>query len=94
MGQTDEAEAHFDRALMAYERRLVRGADDPFTKYYISVLCALRDEHDRALRFFEETLEHLPALNRAHARVDPDSNGLRGNPRFAGLLGTPAGSEA
>ena len=57
MGRTAEADTHFDRALAAYERRLVQGADDPATKYYISVLCALRGEHDRALRLFEETLE-------------------------------------
>ena len=72
----------------------MRGTDDPFTKCYISVLCALREEHNRALRFFKKTLEHLSALNLARARVDPDFNGLRGNPRFTGLLGTPVSSEA
>ena len=94
LGRINEADIHFDRALTAYERRLVQGADDPATKYYISVLCALRGEHDRALGLFEESLEHLPALNRARARVDPDLDGLRSNPRFAGLLETPVGSEA
>ena len=34
------------------------GADDPFTKYYIAALCALRGEgeHERAIRYLGETL--------------------------------------
>ena len=90
MDRTEEAERHFDRALKAFERRLARGADDPFTKYYIAAMCALRGDADQALRYLKETLEHLPALNRTRAGLDPDFDGLRTDPRFTGLLEAPA----
>ena len=86
MGRRDEAERHFDRALKAFEGRLARGGDDPFTKYYISTLYALRGDPERAIRYLAETLQHLPALNRVRARVDPDFDELRGDARFVALV--------
>ena len=56
-GQHEDAEQHFAQAMKSFEGRLERGADDPFTKYYIAGLCALRDDTDHAVRYFEETLE-------------------------------------
>ena len=98
MGRSDEAERYFARALKAFEGRLARGGDDPFTKYYISALYALRGEPERAIRYLAETLEHLPALNRVRAQVDPDFDGLRSDARFAALIevaprGAPLGPE-
>ena len=86
MGQADDAKQHFNRAWKAFNGRLARGADDPFTKYYVAALCALRGESEQAIRYFSETLEQLPALNRARARVDPDFDGIRESPEFAALL--------
>jgi tetratricopeptide (TPR) repeat protein len=86
MGRTEDADRHFAAAWKAFKGRLARGADDPFTKYYIAALSALRGEPDRALRYFAETLEQLPALNRARARVDPDFDPVRDHPQFKALL--------
>ena len=93
MDRREEAERHFGRAVKAYEGRLARGADDPFTKYYIAALWAIRGDSDRALRYLEESSEQLPALNRTRARVDPDFDQVRDTLRFAALVGrapTPA----
>ena len=40
-GASDKAEHHFKLAVRAFENRLARRADDPFTKYNISCLYAL-----------------------------------------------------
>ena len=86
-GEHDQAEYHFARALKAFEKRLARGADDPFTKYYMSALCALRGDVERSVRYLGESLEHLPALNRTRAKVDPDFDGIRDDPRLRAALG-------
>ena len=86
MNKGEDAERHFSRALKAFEGRLSRGADDPFSKYYMAAMCALRKDADRAVRYLGETLQHLPALNRTRARVDPDFDEIRTDPRFVALL--------
>jgi len=86
MGQHEDADWHFDQAMKSFEARLARGADDPFTKYYIAGLCALRGDIDHSVRYFGETLDQLPALNRTRARLDPDFEAVRADPRMAALL--------
>ena len=87
MGRTDEAERFFDLALKAFDRRRADGKDDPSTKYYIAALHALRGDVDLALRYFEETLAHLPALNRTRARVDPRFRWATRQPQVCGVAG-------
>jgi serine/threonine protein kinase/tetratricopeptide (TPR) repeat protein len=94
MGQQEEAERYFSRALKSFDGRVARGADDPFTKYYIAGLYALREDTDHALRYFEQTLEHLPALNRTRASLDPDFASLREDPRMMALLTPTTGKAA
>ena len=94
MGRNEDAERYFSRALKSFDGRLARGADDPFTKYYIAGLYALREDTDHALRYFEQTLEHLPALNRTRASLDPDFASLRQDPRMMALLTSPPGKAA
>ena len=77
MKRTADADRHFSRAVKTFDRRLARGADDPFTKYYMAALYALKGETDRALRYLGDTIQHLPALNRTRARMDPDFDAVR-----------------
>ena len=77
MKRTADADRHFSRAVKTFDRRLARGADDPFTKYYMAALYALKGETDRALRYLDDTIQHLPALNRTRARMDPDFDAVR-----------------
>ena len=86
MKRTADADRHFSRAVKTFDRRLARGADDPFTKYYMAALYALKGETDRALRYLDDTIQHLPALNRTRARMDPDFDAVRTEPRFTALV--------
>jgi serine/threonine protein kinase/Tfp pilus assembly protein PilF len=84
-GRTEDAERHFGRALKSFDARVSTGADDPFTRYYIACLYALRGDSPRALESLERVASSLPALTAARARVDLDLESLRDNPRFRAL---------
>ena len=84
-GKPEEAARFFDRALKAFDARVAKGADDPFTRYYIVCLLALRGEDERALDMLERVYAALPALTAARARRDPDLDNLRGRPRFEAI---------
>jgi tetratricopeptide (TPR) repeat protein len=83
----EEAERHFKHALKKYEERLARGADDPYTKYYVACLHSLRGDADKAIKYLEETFVHLRALNTIRARIEPDFDRIREDPRFLRLVG-------
>ncbi len=86
MERPDDAGCRFTCAWKGFTERGERGADDPFTKDYIAGLCALRGEHERAIRYFAETLGQRRALNLARARMDPNLDSIRDNPEFAALV--------
>ncbi|HJQ67703.1 MAG TPA: protein kinase [Blastocatellia bacterium] len=86
-GLEEEAERHFKHALKKYEERLARGADDPYTKYYVACLHSLRGDTDKAIKYLEETFVHLRALNTIRARIEPDFDRIREDPRFLRLVG-------
>ena len=81
----DDAERHFGRALKSFDSRVANGADDPFTRYYIACLHALRGDRDRALDSLERVAQKLPLLTAARARVDADLVSLRDEPRFLNI---------
>lgn len=81
----EDAERHFQRALKAFEARVARGADDPFTRYYIACLHALRGDPDRALDSLDRVARKLPALTAARIVRDPDLDSLRDLPQFIAL---------
>jgi tetratricopeptide (TPR) repeat protein len=87
-GKPEEAVRFFDRALKAFDQRVAKGADDPYTRYYIACLLALRGEIDRAFDMMQRVHKALPALTAARLRRDPDVDSLRDDPRFNVLLET------
>jgi serine/threonine protein kinase/tetratricopeptide (TPR) repeat protein len=82
-GQMEEARRHLDRALKTFDARVAKGADDPFTRYYIVDLHAIRGDVDRAFDSLERVFALQPALTAARIVRDPDLAGLRDDPRFA-----------
>ncbi len=85
-GRPAEAAQYFDRALRLFDALVGKGADDPFTRYYIACVHALRGDADRALDSLERVAARLPALTAARARRDPDLDSLGGEPRFQALV--------
>src|SRR3954463_400101 len=76
---------HFGRALKSFDARVATGADDPFTRYYIACLYALRGDTAHALDSLERVALALPALTAARARNDVDLESLRNEPRFQAI---------
>jgi tetratricopeptide (TPR) repeat protein len=84
-GRTEDAERHFGRALRSFDTRIGSGADDPFTRYYIACLHALRGDTVHALDTLERVSHSLPQLTAARARVDVDLVSLEDEPRFRSI---------
>src|SRR5262249_32070107 len=66
-GRHDDWERHFGRALKSFDSRVANGADDPFTRYYIANLHALRGDRERAFDSLERVAKNLPRLTAARA---------------------------
>jgi tetratricopeptide (TPR) repeat protein len=88
--RAEEAQVYFERALKSFAALVSKGADDPFTRYYIATLHALRGEHARAIDSLGRVAAKLPALTAARASRDPDLASLRDLPAFQSILtGSP-----
>jgi serine/threonine protein kinase/tetratricopeptide (TPR) repeat protein len=85
-GMAAAADRHFKRALKKFGERIGKGAEDPFTKYYVAALYALQGDADHALKYLQETLTTLRLLNTIRAQVDRDFDSIRGDPRFAQMF--------
>jgi len=85
LGRADDAKRFFERALKTFSGRVANGADDPFTRYYIACVHALRGDADRAFESIQRVSAALPALTAARVLRDPDLESLRGDPRFEAI---------
>jgi eukaryotic-like serine/threonine-protein kinase len=85
-GKSADASRHFARAVKMFDSLIAKGADDPFTRYYIAIVHALSGAPDRAFDSLERVARRLPALTVARMRRDPDLDTLRGDPRFIEII--------
>ncbi|HZI64459.1 MAG TPA: tetratricopeptide repeat protein, partial [Thermoanaerobaculia bacterium] len=86
LGHTEEGEAELATALSAFGERVRLGSDDPFTRYYAAAAHALRGEAAEALSALEKAAAARRAFVVARARIEPEWDGLRDDPRFQRLL--------
>ncbi len=86
MGDRERAESALTTGLEAFASRLALGADEPFTRYYAGAIHALCGETDRALEFLKGAADASPAFMLARARIEPEWDGLREDPRFVRLI--------
>ena len=93
-GEEDRAQRYLSMAAKAFQDRVAKGADDPYTRYYMADLEALRGDPDLAIEHLQRSFALLPAINAVRARVDPDLDTLRSDERFIALLGSAAAAPA
>jgi eukaryotic-like serine/threonine-protein kinase len=86
LGHTRKAHAVFDVALESFDRRVRLGADDPFTRYYAASVHALRGDAEPAIAFLERAIAQQRAFTVARARIEPEFDRIRSDPRFQRLL--------
>ncbi|HWX24755.1 MAG TPA: protein kinase, partial [Vicinamibacteria bacterium] len=82
MGDRAAGEAALDMALEAFERRIRLGSDDPFTRFYAAAAYALKGNDDAALDSLEKAARKRPLFTLARARIEPEFERLRSDPRF------------
>lgn len=92
LGDSRKAHTAFSVALEGFERRVRLGADDPFTRYYAASVHAMRGDAEPALAFLERALSEQWAFTRERARVEPEFDSLRDDPRFVRLVSSPRAS--
>jgi non-specific serine/threonine protein kinase len=88
-GEIAQAHVAFDTMMKDFNARLARGADDPFTRYYIACGCAVVGEDDQAFEHLFVAIAGRRAFNIARARVEKDFETLRDDPRWQTLIEEP-----
>jgi len=86
LGEHEEARAAFQIALSLFEERLRLGADDPYTRFYVAGIHALRGEPEQALSSLGRAVRGRRRFNVARARIEPEFASLREDPRFQEMV--------
>jgi tetratricopeptide (TPR) repeat protein len=76
-GDLDTALSHESQALALFDTRLAAGGDDPYTRYYVATLHALRGDAEATRRHLERPLRDLAAFTRWRVARDPDFDLVR-----------------
>jgi tetratricopeptide (TPR) repeat protein len=84
-GDRESADAFFQRTVEAFERRLAGGTDDPFTRYYMATLYAVRGDAEAARRHLDRPLNEMAAATRWRLAHDRDFDEVRGTEPFRDL---------
>ena len=86
-GDLDQAQFHENEALRQFETRLAAGADEPFTRYYVAALYALRGDARVSARASPAA---AVGAARVYAMAVATRPGFRSGAGAAGGLGTEA----
>ncbi|MGQ0733964.1 MAG: protein kinase domain-containing protein [Acidobacteriota bacterium] len=78
LGDLASAEFHEAEGIRLFEARLAGGADEPFTRYYLAALFALRRDAAAARQHLRRPLAELGAFTRWRLPRDPDFDEVRG----------------
>ena len=62
------------------------GADDPYTRFYVAGIHALRGETEQALSALSRAVKMRRRFTVARARLEPEFDAMRGEPRFEELV--------
>ena len=84
-GSVAPAAEHEGYALRAFAARLASGLDEPYTRYYIASLHALRGEAEPAREHLESPLTQLTAFTKWRVVRDPDFDPVKDHPLFKDL---------
>jgi serine/threonine protein kinase/tetratricopeptide (TPR) repeat protein len=82
-GQKQDAQIHGQRAKQMFETRVAVGADDPFTRYYMATLYAVKGDAETGATHLERAFAGLPALTQWRFPRDPDFDAVRDHPAMA-----------
>src|SRR5262249_53884304 len=85
-GNLDDAREAFGHVMAGFAERLAKGADDPFTRYYVACAHATMGDKASALEHLRKAVEGRRNFNAARARVEIDFEGLRGDPEFQEMV--------
>jgi tetratricopeptide (TPR) repeat protein len=77
-----------DKAVNALDVMTQRFPQDPRGYYYMAMMRAMQNNADAALSMLEKAIALAPQL-KTQAASDQQFTGLRGNPRFQQLVGSP-----
>ena len=86
LGAEDEARTYGDGADRGFDRRLAAGADDPFTRYYLAALHALRDDVEPLLSISSGRCASWAPSRAGGCRAIRTSPGCCANPAVAAAL--------
>jgi len=86
LGHEAEAQKAFDVAVAGFDERLRLGADEPFTRFYVAGVHALRGEVERALAGLARAAKMRRRFTVERARIEPEFDTLRGDRRFQDIL--------
>jgi tetratricopeptide (TPR) repeat protein len=85
-GSMDDARETFGHVTTSFAERLAKGADDPFTRYYLACAHAMMEDKAGAIGHLRKAIEGRRAFNAARSRVEIDFESLRDDPEFQELV--------
>jgi serine/threonine protein kinase/tetratricopeptide (TPR) repeat protein len=85
-GSMDDARETFGHVTTGFAERLAKGADDPFTRYYLACAHAMMGDKAGAIGHLRKAIEGRRAFNAARSRVEIDFESLRDDPEFQELV--------